>query len=352
MKLTGTALRWTTAAIALGAGIHVLSCGGSGDDDIDNNDNNNETPSSASDTESESDEDTSTLPETCLASISGRVLRNGEDPMEAVIVICIGTACYQGVNTESDGTFSFEPPTDDGEECVRYDFEEKRVHIELSARNNPERHASYAFVRRPTLEDISEQGEEDYDYDVGDLSLYEMPEESATYTPEDGVTVDLSGVAFTLEASSLVKADLTGDIPIDHEQQIRVFEAPLDDWNPPFADKPLDALYLVTPRWAKISGTAPELTVEPPQGWQDGDTGDLFLLGGYNSDWGDADMIDIGESIYRSEEENLCVTKCADCEDLTPVEDGELTKCGVAEMQGDRIITSPLPRLTWFGIGR
>jgi hypothetical protein len=342
-----TALRWASAAIIAGTELFALSCGSSDDDD-----SGSSTGPSASDAESGEDDDTSTLPETCLGSISGQVLGNGEAPMEAVIVICVGTACYQGIQTDRDGAFSWAPPMDDDEACVRYDFEEKRVHIELSARDNPERYASYAFVRHPTLEDISDQGEDDYDYDVGELSLYEMPDESAVYTPEDGVTVNLSGVAFTLEASSLVKTDLTGDVPVTHDQEIRVFKAPLDEWDPPFADVSLDALYLITPRWAKISGASPTLTVEPPEGWHDGDAGDLFLLGGYNSDWGDADMLDIGESIYRSEEENICVTNCADCDDLTPVEDGVLTQCGVAEMQGDRIVTSPLPRLTWVGISR
>ena len=313
---------------------------------------NNEAASRES-TEADSDsglgDETSNLPETCLGAVSGRVRRNGRDPMDAVVVVCIGLACFKGVSTDAEGRFRCVPELEKGDVCGRYDFEKDRLHIEIAAAADPEAYASYAFVRHPTQEEISDLGDDDFDYAVGDLSLYELPAESAVYTPAGGASVNLSGVAFELAPGALVKAAVSEDVPIAHDQEIRVFEAPLDEWTPPFVDVELDALYLITPRWAKLSGDGVVLAIDPPSSWQEGDTGELYLLGGFVSEWGDPDVISKGEHIYLAEDHSACL---ASGEGLETVEDGVLAGCGSAEVTGDRIVTAPIPRFTWVGIGR
>jgi hypothetical protein len=295
-------------------------------------------------------EDPSTDGPACLASISGQVLRGGEDGMEAVIVPCIGLTCFSPVLTDPDGRLLWEHPLSDGEVCRQRDFEAEPLHLEVTALENPEDFASYAFVRHPTREDISDSGEDDFDLNVGILSLYTLPPGGATFDPAAGASVDLDGLAFELPAGGIVKRVVEDDIPIDHEQAVRVFKAPLDTWNPPFGDSPLDALYFIAPRWAKLAGEGVALSLEPPPGWADGDVGTVLLLGGYTSNYGDDAVRDRSAFIYRGDD-GRCINS-DDHDALEQVDDGVFTACGTATMTSGRLVTSPIPRFTWIGISK
>lgn len=295
-------------------------------------------------------DDSGELPPNCLGSISGRVLENGRDPMDANVVICIGLTCFTGIRTDSRGDFQFILPMDEDESCLRYDFTKDRIHIEINASDDLESHAAYAFVRQPEQADISDLGDDDYDYDVGPLALYELPTENAVYAPDTGAAVDLGNVSFELAPHQLVKTDISEDVPIAHNQAVSVFEAPLDEWAPPFVDTPIEALYLIAPRWAKLAGDGVSLSIAPPDGWSEGDAGTLYVLGGYVTEWGDPEEMSTGGYLYVSDDRSSCQNEGDDTENLERIEDGVFSECGRIELIDGRLVTSPLPRFTWVGI--
>jgi hypothetical protein len=288
--------------------------------------------------------------EACLGSISGRVLENGETEMVAVMVICIGPICLDPVVTEPDGRFTCITTLDAPDPCVYHDFNKERLHFEISAGSSPERYARYAFVRHPTQEDISDLGPEDFDLNLGTLSLFALPEEGATYDPELGVRVDLFGIGFELGPGGIVKRVIDDDEPIAHLQEIYVFRAPLDTWNPPFADTPLSALYFISPRWAKLADPGAPLLIEPPSGWMPADEGRLLLLGSYTSSYGDNAVRDRSSYIFRNADGECINTD--ETESFERIEDGELADCGSVMTTGGQLLTPPIPRFTWVGISR
>jgi hypothetical protein len=200
------------------------------------------------------------------------------------------------------------------------------------------------------MEDIKDQGESDYDLALGDLSLYALPEESAEYTPEGGVDLSLFGVEAAVLPSALVKFDGDDEVPITHNQAVRVFEAPLNEWDPPFVNVDLGALYFLGPRWARLGGDGVSFSINAPLGFEDGDTAVIYLLGSYSSDWGDASVEDVPDFMYLDADGN-CVNDNAQSS-LTMVADGVFQACGEVTVEGGKIVTPPLPRLTWVGIGR
>jgi hypothetical protein len=311
-----------------------------------------DTPGSGSDIEeksTESPEDAGTGA-ACLASISGVILKNGESGMVAGMIPCIGTTCFSAGKTDPDGRFRWEHPLSEGEPCQPYDFDEKALHIEVAAAENPREYAAYAFILRPTRADISDKGPNDFDLDIGVLSLYVLPDEAAVFEPSAGASVDLTGLAFDLPPDGIVKRVKDTDEPIDHPQDIRVFKAPLDTWQPPFVTTPLSALYFIAPRWAKLAGPGAVLSVDPPEGWDEGDGGRLYLLGGYTSSFGDIAVRDRSAYIYR-DADGACINT-DESEGLERIADGDFAACGTVSMVQGKLLTAPVPRFTWVGISK
>jgi hypothetical protein len=288
------------------------------------------------------------------------------DPVPVFVSICIGV-CYPPVAIAADGSFVWPEEKDDEYPCVYYDFDSYPLIVDLIPDDDGGggSWAAYAFARHPTQAAISDEGDDDFELDVGSLTLYKVDSQCSApspgavtpicgYVPDIGATVDEAGVAFELPPESLVKAGSDGDIPITHDQSIAVFEAPLDDWAPPFMNDDIAdgiaALYFISPRWAKIAGDGVPLSIALPDGWSAGDTGTLYLLGGYVSRWGDAAEKDMPAFIYRNAEGN-CVNDDGS-DDLEAVGEGELTPCGEVTVRDGRLVTPPIPRFTWVGIGR
>ena len=150
--------------------------------------------------------------------------------------------------------------------------------------------------------------------------MCELPSESVEYTSSGGASVDLSGVRMDLQPGALGEQDA----------DIKVFRAPFDEWEPRFDDIGMDALYFLSPYWYTVTGTGVELSIGPPDGWQDGDTGVLYMLGDY-----------AGDQSYLS--------YYLECEgEEVPV--GDLVPCGSVEMSGGRVVTDPVLRFGWVGL--
>ncbi len=291
----------------------------------------------------------------CLASITGKVVfKNGtseapSDPVPVSIAVCIGV-CFDPITTDDDGAFTWRLPLEGDMHCVPYDFASTPIHIDFRVPSAKESYAEYAFFTYPTMADIADQGEDDFDLDLGDLALYLLPEESAAYTQDSCTSLSLFGVEATFPSDALVKQSGDAEVPIDHEQEIHVFEAPLERWDPPFVDVELDALYFLGPRWARLAGGGVPLSIEAPPGLEEGETAPLYLLGGFTSNWGDASVKDTPDFMYL-DGDGACVNDNGQS-DLARVDDGTFQNCGEVKVKNGRMVTPPLPRLTWVGVGR
>jgi hypothetical protein len=215
-------------------------------------------------------------------------------------------------------------------------------------------YATYEYLATPSQDQISDEGPDDYTYDLGDLHLYKLPTNaSGVYRPLTGANINASGFSLIMPADSLVKNDRNiGDVPITENQEIRIFKAPLDTWDPPFA-KNMDALYFIDPNWAKIAGDGVSVSIDAPSNWSDGDIGSLFLLGGYISNWGNPDVVDSAAYIYFKDVNGTpnCVNNNdGSIGDEEEIHEGEFANCGKAVYDGGKIVTDPMPRFTWVGI--
>ncbi len=294
--------------------------------------------------------------EVCLDSVSGKVLKNGTDPIDALVAFCLGEdLCFNPpTTTGADGSFHWRYPRSEEKPCVSLDLVNEWLHLQIFASDLDVREdfASYSIAARPTQEEISDQGEDDFNLDLGDLALYELPAPSVTYEPAAGAVVDAQGLRFELPPGGLVKRPQAqeGDAPVENPQPIRVFRAPLDEWTPPFVDSIPDALYYLSPRWAKIKGEGVSLSFDPPEGWKEGDVGTLHVLGSWTAEFPVDEGPMTSEYIYRNGD-GLCVNT-DETDGLEQVFDGFYTPCGTAEMIDGRVITSPIPRFAWVAISK
>ena len=330
-----------------------LACGGedpAGDPPADS-----ETPTDDAqeiDSASETSQDTASDPPpvhtVCLDSISGRVVIRGADPLPVSVIVCIGT-CFAPVSTETDGSFTWRHPIGGDFDCIPYDFEATPLHMDFRVTKAKEAFAEYAFLTVPKQSDISDTGEGDYDLNLGDIPLYALPAETATFIPGEGAEVSLFGLSFTLGPEDLVKFDGDEEMPPEHVQLIRVFKAPLDEWNPPFVEASLSALYFIGPRWARLAGDGVQLTIEAPEDLADGDEVTMYLLGSFGTDWGDEAISDRPDFMYLDNEGHC--THDTGAPGLEWAADGVFQACGRAVVENGRITTPNVPRLTWVGIG-
>lgn len=296
------------------------------------------------DSDTDTDSDTGIDPdETCIASISGQVLFDDGTPLKAgTLQICVPQCAT--IQTDAEGKFFFSLV--EGDRCKRYYFVSGTsvpIHITLIKQGNT--HTEYTSPYTPTRDEVSDQGPDDLDLDVGILYMYELPSEGVPYKADMGASVELSGVSFELPPSSLIGLvwDESEEDFIDSpfaEATIKVFKAPLGEWDIPFDVVGLDALYYIAPYWTRIVSEEVRLSIDPIEGWSEGDKGKVYMLGEMR-----AGLAEMPESI--SVEGQQCITACDECEE---VEIGELSQCGSAELKDGKIVTAPIPRLGWVGI--
>lgn len=338
---------------AFGCALFAIGCKESSDNPDDHIDTTSEESTTEGGRQTDSDvseESDEALP--CLGGISGRVLKDGTEGIKVLVVVCMGfDICHGPQVTKADGTIEWiYPDMKDGETCIHHDFAgDEWLHIELLAQENPENYAAYSFVMRPTTSDISDGGSDDFTLDVGDLALYELSASSETFVPSSGVVVDLEGVSFELPPEGLVKESLNGEVsPLEYEHEIRVFKAPLEQWDAPFLETTPDALYFIGPRWAQVDDPGVTLSLEPPDGWSDGDVGKMILLGSWRTDYATSEGLIHSDYMYRTVD-GLCVN---DSEGNEQIAEGFVAECGEIEMTNGRIVTPPIPRLTWIAISK
>jgi hypothetical protein len=205
--------------------------------------------------------------------------------------------------------------------CIPFDFEDGgELHATIF--ENAETHTRYTVAYEPTQDEVSDQGADDFVYDVGTLKQFELPVEAGEYTTAGGASIsDLDGVSFELDP---------GDISCPEDAAtcaVHAFEFPLDEWTPPFVpdDLALDVLYYLDPYLAEVSGGV-VLNIDPTSaGWTGSDTGAVWVLG----DFANAYFTDCGSG------------------DL-PL--GHMESCVTASYQGSEIVTDPLPFLGWIGL--
>lgn len=323
----------------LGA-VLLVGCGeGEGGGDADGGDTSG---TEESDSEGQETDTGNGAAGTRISSIVGKIQTAAGAGWEGKLTICI-PACIP-LKTDKDGAFSL--PV--GTPYKIFDFDGVMAPFHLTILDSSGSYAAYGTTYSPNQEQVSDQGADDFEYDLGTLVLYELPEEKIPYTAADGASVDLSGVSFELPPESLIgrEFDMEAkefiDIPAE-AAEIKVFKAPLDTWQPPFDDVGLDALYYIAPRWAKLAGAGVTLSIEPPAGWSEGDKGTLYILAD------DVPGLSEMAEYIATQKDGVCMTS-TDILEKEP--GGELANCGTVEMVGGRLITAPIPRLSWIGISK
>jgi hypothetical protein len=300
--------------------ILVVGCGG--DDGSASDAGTGDTDSSSDtdqDTELDLDCSECTSP-VCISTISGRALYADGSPVQelAEVKVCIPNCCI--VTTDSEGYFEFVMPGG----CRGYDFAtDDALHLSVPAYST-DQHVHYIVAYTPTQEQVSDLSPDDFDLDVGVHYFYDAPEQTSAYTPETGASVDLDGVQIDIQPGELGDEDL----------EIGALRFPIDEWVPPFVDNPLleetvgsvDVLYFFVPYWTGVAeGTGLVLSIEPPDGWTEVDTGKVYVLGDFVLDY-----------LYFPDE--------------TIVPRGEFVEWGDTSYLDGRLLTPPIPRLGWIGL--
>ena len=317
---------------------------GDTDGDTDTDTDSDSDSDSDSDTDSDSDADTDTSEnEVCIAVITGSVRLPDGTPVtgEATLRICAPGCSY--VPTDNAGHFEYELPVLEGEVCRVYDFSLSYMHIHITVLS-PELHSHAPYIAnfKPTHADVSDLGPDDYTYDVGELILYPLPAQGIPYTKETGAVVEMAGASLELAPESLVESvpDDAGtgmvDVPID-TADIKVINIPLDEWNPAFNYFDLDAIYFLGPYWTKLAVGGATLSLDPPDGWSEGDSGMFYMLSDYF----------VANYLAYAEDGETCVWQQLAVE---YIKESTLAECGTATVVDGRVQVPPLPLLSWIGI--
>ncbi len=286
-----------------------------------------------------------------IGSLSGQLVDQSGTGIEDenALGICVEGPCIQ-LSTDTQGRFHWEAHIIGDKKYKVIDFENSPIHVIVDPRNL-ENIAKYEFLNIPTQEDISDQGEDDFHYDIGIIKLYELPNESVAYSAKSGASINLSDVTFDLDADSLLGETYDEnlkelvDAPIQNAT-IKVFKAPLSDWDVPFSPGDIDALYYISPYWVRLKDQGISLTIEPPDNWTEGNRGTLFILGSFASDVAEASGY-----IYKTSDSNgRCLADNCEACDYSTVKEGAFTDCGSVTFENGKLITTPIPRFGWIGI--
>jgi hypothetical protein len=248
----------------------------------------------------------------CISAIGGHVEDQDGNPMPGLIQICIPVCLTTPIDENGDFCLAFDT-------CTGFDFDDGGK-LYTTIFQNSDTHTRYSVGLKPTQDDISDQGADDFVLDLGTLKQFELPAEGTEYTSSSGAVVDgLDGVSFDLDPGSL-------SCPDDADScELKAMEFPLAEWTPPFVhDLPIDALYYLHPYLHTVDGGV-SLAIDPTAaGWSASDTGTVWVLGDYTNYF-----VDCGG------------------EDL-PI--GWLASCGAAGVQDGDIVTDPLPFLGFIGL--
>ena len=281
------------------------------------------------DTDSDGDADCSAcLADTdntaCFNRIAGRVI--SEDAAAPLTMQVCLPSCMSMI-VEADGSFYKEFTT-----CMPFPLSGgEDIHVTLAENGDTclDTQTRYTLAFAPTQADVSDEGADDFELDVGDFARFTLPTDGADYTAADGATVtDLEGVSFDVAAGQLGDADCL----------IRVFDHPLADDTPRFVpgDVTLDALFFFAPYF---HGTKKDDDPDPGSfemiidaasiGWIDGDSGSYYLLG------------DFASSHFVA---------CSDADE--DIQLGHFTECGTVTASGGAIVIPDLRILGWIGLAK
>ncbi len=285
---------------------------------------------------------------TFIKTITGQVLFGDGSPMEGKIQLCVPNC----INADTDSNGDFTLPFNS---CKLYGFAagtDAPLHVTLVAPGGT--HAVYSSAYAPTQDEVSDLGEDDLDFNLGTLTLYELPTSGVSYDATNGASVDMDGMSFELSPEALIahawdsETSEFSDNPVE-EATIKVLKTPAN-WDAPFDEMGMDALYFIGPYWAKLAGSGTALTIEPPDGWSDGDTGTIYILGEALMGLGES-MEYIAEASECPEPQPTCLECVNESDPLAEhVEIGKMAGCGSAVFEGGKIVTSPIPRFGWIGI--
>jgi hypothetical protein len=251
----------------------------------------------------------------CLSKVRGRLLYEDGTPVTGIDgVVKFHIKVCHNVGTDEDGYFE----VDKG--CYHVDepffMEIPAIPAIDGARTRYS--VEYTLTQQ---EQISDQGPDDYVFDLGTHYWWSLPAPAASYTAQDGATVDAAGVQFDAPPGALGEEDL----------ELGVFAFPLDEWIPPFIDNPYhqatvdhaDALYFLYPYWQQVTvGDGLVLRIDPPPGWTEADTGTVHLLG----DW---------------------VWEYTELPEQGEIPSGHVAEVGPTSWEDGQLVTPPIPVLGW-----
>ncbi len=216
----------------------------------------------------------------CISEVTGVVRTPEGSPVAATecIKVCFksqsGEICVWKT-TDENGVFSFFP--DPTAEYAAFDFEnEDYIHITIQIKTAPtDESTTYVVAFAPTQEELSE----DSVLAIGTHYVYPVSGDTTQYVPGSGAQLldgTQSGLTINIEPNEM------GAI----EQTIEAYRFPLDDTHPPFLESyDPDVLYYLTPYFAQFEGPSDphlvdiEIDAASVDGWSDGDTGTLYMLG-------------------------------------------------------------------------
>jgi len=276
----------------------AFSCDSDSDEDTDNNENGKK-DAGGDDNGGDADSGVECDPCTdglCIAEITGRVLFGDDTAASGLVQICT-TNCFSA-QIDGDGYFSLVFDPDLG--CEMQFPEGQEIHVTTldPVTENPGTHARFSSSYSPEAADV-----DDGVFDVGTLYLYELPADGFDYTAAGGADVSAEGLSFTVPAGALG----------DEDAVIKVFSYPLEERTPAFDNAQVDVLYFISP-YAKSIEEDPgiALTVEAPDGYNDDDEVDFYILGDF-----------VNGKYIECKEEELGIGEFAPCMTGT-VTDGEI----------------------------
>jgi len=319
----------TLTMLAIGALLLAALPLGCGDDDGASDADTDADTDSDSDTDADTDTDSDTDSDgdcgasvdcsacagpVCVGAVAGHVEDQDGTALPGMIQICMPNCMTTPIDDAGDFCLEFT-------QCLAFDFEDgSELHATLF--ENAETHTRYTVAYEPTQDEVSDQGADDFVYDIGTVKQFELPAESGEYTAAGGVSIsDLDGVSFDLDP---------GDIACPEDAAscaVHAFEFPLAEWTPPFVpdDLALDALYYLDPYLAEVDGGV-VLHIDPTAaGWTGSDSGTVYVLGDFNVGY---------------------FTNCGG-DDLSL---GAMQPCASASFSGAEIVTDAMPFLGWIGL--
>ena len=254
----------------------------------------------------------------CVASVTGEIRFSDDTPCaDCVVQICV-PSCLQ-TSTNSKGEF-FQLIND---ACKAYDWTaDAPIHVQLLQHRDT--HTTYSAAYTPGKQNLAEN----HNLHTGVHYLFPFPDAGEYYDGTASVTVNAEGLQLTVQPGEL---DTVRRGPFD----IKAMQFPLHQWVPPFIKDAslIDALYVFSPYFRKFeepgSRDTPwfaDVTIDAATlGWEEGDTGSLWILGDFYGDF----------------------LRCNETSPVIP--QGNFVSCRELSVDGSLLKTS-IPRLGWIAV--